>query len=74
MTFDEVTMTIEATEVTQIKLYKDGDAWCALIGDDIQSGDTGFGSSPSDALRGLARELEIKLCLETIDPNAYRKD
>lgn len=66
-------MVIEATEVTQIKLYKDGDAWCALIGEDIQEGVTGFASSPSDALRALAIVLD-RQSFKIIDPNTYRKD
>ena len=32
------------------KLYKDGDQWCALYGDDVQSGVTGFGESPQQAM------------------------
>lgn len=32
------------------KLYKDGDMWCALYGDDIQSGVCGFGTSPEKAM------------------------
>jgi hypothetical protein len=30
--------------------YKDGDCWCVLYGDDIQSGICGFGESPSKAM------------------------
>lgn len=31
------------------KLFLDGNLWCALYGDNIQDGVTGFGSSPSKA-------------------------
>ncbi len=32
------------------KLYRDGDQWCALLGDDLQSGVCGFGESPAKAM------------------------
>ena len=32
------------------KLYRDGNQWCALLGDDLQSGVCGFGSSPHAAM------------------------
>ncbi|MGL5922124.1 hypothetical protein [Chroococcidiopsis sp.] len=62
------------TEVTQINLYKDGDAWCALIGDDIQSGTCGFGQTKSDALRALAISLNLNSTPAIIEPNTFRKD
>ena len=30
----------------QPKLYKDGNQWCCLYGDNIQEGITGFGDTP----------------------------
>lgn len=33
------------------KVYIDGDQWCALYGDDLQSGVAGFGVSPDKAMR-----------------------
>ena len=32
------------------KLYPDGDEWCALYGDNLQSGVCGFGSTPEQAM------------------------
>ena len=32
------------------KLYRDGNQWCALLGDDLQSGVCGFGTSPHAAM------------------------
>lgn len=32
-------------------IYLDGDKWCALYGDDLQAGVSGFGDSPEDAMR-----------------------
>jgi hypothetical protein len=32
----------------------DGDAWCALCGENIQSGISGFGPTPSEALGSLS--------------------
>lgn len=31
------------------KIYQDGDMWCALYGDDIQSGVVAFGKTPHQA-------------------------
>lgn len=42
-----------------IVISVDGDQWCALLGTDLQSGYAGFGSTPSDALRELARQLDV---------------
>lgn len=32
------------------KLYPDGDQWCALLGDNLQSGVCGFGDTPAKAM------------------------
>ncbi len=45
-----------------IKIYKDGDMWCAFIGDNIQEGDAGFGKTPFIALIDLAlSKLELAI-------------
>lgn len=31
-------------------LMADGDKWCALLGDDLQSGVAGFGDTPAEAM------------------------
>jgi len=31
------------------KIFRDGDKWCALYGDNMQEGVVAFGSSPSEA-------------------------
>ena len=31
-------------------LSRDGNAWCVLLGDDLQSGIAGFGSTPAEAM------------------------
>ena len=33
-----------------IRVFIDGDKWCALHGDDLQSGLCGFGDSPAEAI------------------------
>ena len=35
------------------KLFRDGDQWCALLGDDIQEGVCGFGNSPANAMHAF---------------------
>ena len=32
------------------RIYVDGDKWCALYGDDLESGVAGFGDSPAGAM------------------------
>ena len=32
------------------RLFKDGSMWCALYGEDLQTGVTGFGKSPAEAM------------------------
>lgn len=43
------------------KLYLDGDQWCALFGDDLQSGVAGFGKSPADAMWDFDKQWYTKL-------------
>jgi hypothetical protein len=37
------------------KLSKDGDQWCALFGDNLQEGVSGFGKTPADAMYDFDR-------------------
>lgn len=37
------------------KIYRDGNEWCALLGDDIQVGVCGFGNSPKHAYEAFDR-------------------
>ena len=41
-----------------IKVFKDGNMWCALTGDDLESGIAGFGTTPVDAIRDLCDSIE----------------
>lgn len=43
------------------KLSIDGDQWCALYGDDLQSGCAGFGKSPELAMLDFNRNWWKKL-------------
>jgi hypothetical protein len=36
-----------------VRVYPDGSHWCAVIGEDLQSGLSGFGKSPEDAIAAL---------------------
>ena len=42
----------EEFEIT-IRVTKDGDEWCSLIGDDLQVGIAAFEKTPSESLRQL---------------------
>lgn len=37
------------------KIYKDGNMWCALYGENIQEGVCGFGKSPHQAIEDFNR-------------------
>jgi len=51
--------------MTIIELSLDGNQYCAKIGDDLQSGEAGFGDTPADALCALADAIkETDLCKE----------
>lgn len=50
----------------EIRIYMDGDMWCALRGEDLQIGESGFGTTPEEALCELLklkprRELEASI-------------
>lgn len=38
------------------RLFIDGNQWCALYGDDLQSGVSGFGPSPAQAMAAFDAE------------------
>jgi len=53
-------MAIDHVSVdTPIKVYPDGSMWCALWGDDLQSGFCGFGRSPESAIKNLCDQSEF---------------
>ena len=41
-----------------IQIGRDGDQWCALVGEDLQSGTAGFGSTIAEAVTQLTQEME----------------
>jgi len=38
------------------KISRDGDQWCVLLGDDLQIGVAGFGSTPDEAVRNFDKQ------------------
>ena len=42
-----------------IRVFRDGDQWYALVGENIQEGLAGFGATIAEALRMLANEWEM---------------
>lgn len=42
----------------QISIAKDGNTWCALLGQDLQNGMSGFGETVQQALRDLANKIQ----------------
>ena len=43
------------------KLYKDGNHWCVLYGEDIQSGICGFGLTPRKAIWSFNKSWDDKI-------------
>jgi hypothetical protein len=43
-----------------VRIFEDGDKWCALLGPDLQEGIGGFGATPTAALRDLARRMDAE--------------
>lgn len=39
------------------RLFKDGNMWCALLGNNVQDGIVGFGESPYKALMAFKEEM-----------------
>lgn len=46
----------------EIKVTKDGDSWCALMGENLQEGVSGFGKTIPDALYSLSEAWESTYC------------
>ncbi len=40
-----------------IQIYPDGNAWCALVGDNIMEGVAAFGNTPLEAITALQKHL-----------------
>ncbi len=43
------------------KLYVEGNQWCALLGDNLQDGVSGFGDSPAEAMWDFDKQWFAKL-------------
>lgn len=55
-------------------LFKDGSAWCALFGDDLQVGIAGFGETPSKAMYAFDRAWESANGSHIIEPKDQPND
>lgn len=49
---------VKKAKVEEMRVFKDGMEWCALVGKDIQEGVAGFGMTPEKAIQRLSLELE----------------
>ena len=58
----EAAVIFDRTKQYDIKLYVDGDQWCALLGENLQEGQAGFGKTPADALNELAHSFYPRYC------------
>jgi hypothetical protein len=48
---------IKVTHTNPIKSYPDGDQWCALLGENLQEGEAGFGNTPIEVVQALIKQL-----------------
>lgn len=51
----------EPSAIYRPKISKDGNAWCALYGEDLQNGVAGFGDSPALAMADFDKNWYAKL-------------
>jgi len=51
------TNTVEGADYI-VTIARDGNQWCALLGENLQEGYAGFASTPGEALRALAADWE----------------
>ena len=47
----------QISHTNPINVYPDGDRWCALLGENLQEGEAGFGSTPIEAIQALIKQL-----------------
>lgn len=75
--YQELSLMASPAYTLRPALTVDGNQWCALYGEDLQSGVCGFGDSPADAYEDFNREWYKKLKkVEKKKPNwsEMRKD
>ncbi len=46
------------SDVLLIRFFPDGNMWCAMVGENLQEGRSGFGKTPAKALKKLAKDFE----------------
>jgi hypothetical protein len=44
---------------SDVQIYLDGNKWCALIGENLQVGESGWGDTPQDALTALLKTHDL---------------
>lgn len=56
---DDANMMLPSEISVEAVLYKDGDKWCCLVGENIQEGCSGFGDTPGAAMQNCAEECGL---------------
>jgi len=59
---------LRPSTVHKPRLYQDGDQWCALLGDDIMSGLSGFGDTPAAAFAAFDKAFTTPIHPEQANP------
>lgn len=66
---EQLNLIIAQQEYLLVKTYglvpfRDGDQWCVLLGEDIQTGIVGFGDSPNDAVLAFYKAFHTPISKE----------
>lgn len=56
-----VEQTTRPSSIYNLRLFIDGDKWCALYGENLQDGVAGFGNSPAEAYENFDKEWNEKV-------------
>lgn len=62
--------TVRPSTVYKPTLLRDGNQWCALFGEDLQSGIAGFGDSPALAMHAFDEEWKKPILSVTMEGSA----
>jgi hypothetical protein len=56
LTFDHIVELLRPCNIKKPRVFKDGDQWCALLGENLMEGVCGFGDTPELACVAFDKE------------------
>ncbi len=66
-------IAVEPFTTYKPKIFIDGDKWCALYGEDLQNGVSGFGDSPNEAVCDFNKNWYAKLKVQVKNERKIQK-